>query len=144
GAARATELRRRAGDAATAEGHPLYSDLRSLDWPDDPLGRLWRAADLVREHRGDSHVCAWVAHGVDAVEINLLTELWWRLPLNSYVTTRGWTAEQIEAAGGRLRERGLIEGDGFTPAGEQLRAAIEEATDSQERSVVDALGDDAD
>ena len=143
GAARATELLRRAGDRATAEGHPLYSGLRSLDWPDDPIGQLWRAADLVREHRGDSHVCAWVAHGVGAVEITLMTELWWRLPLNTYVATRGWTPEQIDIATDRLRERGLLEGDGFTPAGEQLRAQIEEATDRQERTVVEGLGDDA-
>jgi hypothetical protein len=144
GADRATEILERAADAATCEGHPLYAGLRSLGMPGNEVGALWRAADLVREHRGDSHTNAWVSHGVDAVEITLLTELWWRLPLNSYVRTRGWTAEHIDAAIDRLRERRLVEGDGFTEEGQELRASIEAATDRQERAIVEAIGDDAD
>jgi helix-turn-helix protein len=143
-AARATEILRRAADAATCEGHALFAGLRSLGFPGSGIGDLWRSADLVREHRGDSHVCAWVSHGIDAVEITLLTELWWRLPLNSYVRTRGWTDDHITAATDRLRERGLVEGDGFTPEGQDLRASIEEATDRQERAIVEAIGGDAD
>lgn len=144
GGTRATELLRAAADAATGEGRPLFSGLRSLGFPADPVGDLWRAADLVREHRGDSHTAAWVAAGVDAVEITLLTELWWRIPVNSYVATRGWSSDEIDAALGRLRDRGLVDGDAFTAEGEALRAAIEEATDRQERAIVGALGDDAD
>jgi hypothetical protein len=143
-APRATELLRRAGDVASAEGHPIYAGLRSLGFPGDSIGDLWRAADLLREHRGDSHVVAWVSHGVDPVEITLLTELWWRLPLNSYVGTRGWSPEEITAGIGRLRDRGLIDGEAFTPEGQTLRASIEEATDRQERVVIESLGDDAD
>ena len=141
---RATELLRRAGDACTCEGHAIYAGLRSLGFPGDPMGDFWRAADLVREHRGDSHIIAWTSHDVDAVEVTLLTELWWRLPLKAYVATRGWSPEEIDAAVGRLIERGLIEGEGFTEKGEALRASIEEATDRQERRVVEALGTDAD
>src|SRR5947209_17001460 len=144
GIGRATELLRRAGDACTCEGHAIYAGLRSLGFPGDPMGDFWRAADLVREHRGDSHIIAWTSHDVDAVEVTLLTELWWRLPLKSYVATRGWSPEEIDGAIGRLVERGLIEGEGFTEAGEHLRASIEEATDRQERRVVEALGADAD
>jgi len=143
GTVRATELLRRAADAATVEGHALHAGLRSLGFPGDAVGDLWRAADLVREHRGDSHIAAWISHDVDAVEINLLTELWWRLPLNSYVRTRGWSEDEIAAAIGRLRQRSLVDDDGFTSSGESLRASIEEATDLQERTVVEALGDDA-
>jgi len=143
GIERATELLTRAGDGAAGEGRPLYSGLRSLGFPGDPAGDLWRAADLVREHRGDSHTIAWVSAGIDATEVTLLTELWWRLPLNSYVRTRGWSPEEVDAALERLRQRGVIDGDGFTPAGEELRAEIEVVTDRQERSIVEALGDDA-
>lgn len=144
GAARATELLRRAGDACTCEGHAIYAGLRSLGFPGDPMGDLWRAADLLREHRGDSHIIAWTSHDVDAVEVTLLTELWWRMPLKSYVATRGWTPEEIDAGIDRLIERGLIEGGEFTAAGEQVRASIEDSTDRQERRVVEALGNDAD
>jgi hypothetical protein len=141
---RATELLRQAGDTCTCEGHSIYAGLRSLGFPGDPMGDFWRAADLLREHRGDSHIIAWTSHDVDAIEVTLLTELWWRMPLKAYVGTRGWSPEEIDAAVGRLIERRLIEGEGFTSEGEQLRASIEEATDRQERRVVEALGDDAD
>ena len=141
---RATEILKRGGDACTCEGHSIYAGLRSLGFPGDPMGDFWRAADLLREHRGDSHIIAWTSHDVDAIEVTLLTELWWRLPLKAYVGTRGWSPEEIDAAVGRLIERGLIEGEGFTTEGEQLRGWIEEATDRQERRVVEALGDDAD
>ena len=144
GLGRATEILRRAGEVATVEGHAICAGLRSLGFPGEPMGDFWRAADVLREHRGDSHVAAWVCHGVDAVEITLLTELWWRLPMNSYVATRGWSPDEIDAAIARLRDRGLVEGEGFTSAGEALRASIEDATDRQERTIVEAIGDDAD
>ena len=98
----------------------------------------------MREHRGDTHVAAWAGYGVDAVEITLLTELWWKMPLDTYVRTRGWSEDEIKAGLARLRERGLIDGDSFTEDGERLRGAIERVTDLGERSIVAALGDDAD
>ena len=142
--ARATELMRRAADAAPTAGRPLFAGLRSLGFPGDPIGDMWRAADTLREHRGDSHVAAWVAHGIDAVEITLLTELWWGIRINSYVKTRGWGPDDVDAALVRLRTRGLIDDDNaFTAEGERIRASIEDATDDGERQVVEALGNDA-
>ena len=44
---------------------------------------------------------------------------------------------------GRVRRRGLIDGDGFSEAGRDAREAIEVATDEQMRPALDALGDDA-
>ena len=82
------------------------------------MGDFWRAADLVREHRGDSHIIAWVSHGLDPIQANLSTELWWHLPLRSYVRTRGWSEQQIDAAVDDLRDRGLMDGDAFTEQGE--------------------------
>lgn len=143
--ARATTLLQRAAAAAPpGEGRALYSGLTSLGFPGTPVGDLWRACDLVREHRGDSHIIAWVGHGLDPIQATISTELWWRIPLRSYVRTRSWTDDEIDAAIDRLRARGLVDGDAFTPEGERLRAAIELATDLQERPVVEALGDDAD
>ena len=144
GVKQATDLLRRAGDAATGEGRPLYSGLRSLDWPGDPLGDLWRAADLVREHRGDSHIAAWIAADLDACEIGVITDVWRGQGLKSWVRTRGWSEEELDAAIERLRSRGLLEGDGITGAGWQLREDIDAATDRMENRVVAALGDDID
>ena len=142
GLARATEVLTRAGLEATGEGRGLYSGLLSLGFPGTPMGDFWRAADLVREHRGDSHIIAWVSHGLDPIQANLSTELWWHLPLRSYVRTRGWSEQQIDAAVDDLRDRGLMEGDEFTEQGEALRADIELCTDLQERSIVKTLADD--
>ncbi len=144
GIGRATELLRKAGAGTGPNGHPIHAGLRSLGWPGDPVGDLWRAADLIREHRGDSHNAAWVASGVDAVEITLLTERWWGIGLNSYAWTRGWSQEELDAAVGRLQERGLFEGEDLTEAGREVRESIEVATDRGDRAVLDALGDDLD
>ena len=81
--------------AADVTGRPLFAGLASQPWPDDPLGRLWRACDLAREHRGDSHVAACIAAGLDPIAMNVLTELWVGMPLGSYSATRGWSADQL-------------------------------------------------
>ena len=44
-------------------------------------GRLWRAADIVREYRGDSHITAWVGAGLDPVEAGLMTEICYQMPI---------------------------------------------------------------
>jgi len=144
GVPRATELLQRAAAAAPpGEGRALYSGLTALGYPGTPIGDLWRACDLVREHRGDSHIIAWVGHGLDPIQANITTELWWRLPLRSYVRTRGWSEDEIDGAIERLRERGLVEGESFTADGEALRGEVELCTDRQERPIVEALGDNA-
>ena len=143
---RATELLRRAGEAGPFGGRFLFAGLRSLPWPDTPWGGLWRAADIVREYRGDSHIAAWTAAGIDPVEAGLLTEVYYGMPTKRYHSGRGWTAEDLDAGLERLRARGVIEGDpvAFTEAGRQLRESIEVATDRQMAPVLAALGDDHD
>lgn len=141
---RATELLRRAGDAGTVEGRPLFAGLRSLGWPGDPIGDLWRAADLVREHRGDSHTMAWVTHGLSAIEVLLLTEAWWGIPFNTYMRTRAWPDDEVQATLADLRARGLVDDSGLSEHGTELRRSVEDMTDRNVAGVVAALGDDAD
>jgi hypothetical protein len=134
-------------DGLDMSGRMLYAGLAGLPvpGPDDPVGRLWRAADLVREHRGDGHIAAWIS-AVDSTEITVLTELWWGLEPGSYVWTRGWDGDDVAAARARLTERGLLDADGggLTDAGRALREQIERRTDDAERDVVARLGDRAD
>jgi hypothetical protein len=131
--------------AAPWAGRAVYGGLRSLGFPGHPLGDLWRAADLVREHRGDSHVIAWAVGGADAVEVLLLTEQWWGLPARAYTPTRGWTGADMEAGFARLARRGLMTADEqLTDAGRAFREEIEVRTDELERPLLDALGDDLD
>ncbi len=128
---RATELLRRATEPLRPEGRPLYSGLLSLGLPGTPMGDFWRLGDYLREFRGDSHTAAWVAFGIDATEIGLLTELFIGLPMRSYIRTRAWSDEELDAAVERLQSRGLLnkDGDGFTDEGRELREGIELATD---------------
>ena len=131
---------RRGVDAADPTGRPLFAGFRSLGWPDDPLGQLWRACELLREHRGDSHVAACISAGLGPVAMNVLTELWVGMPLGSYTATRGWSPEVIDATVDRLRADGLVADGALTDAGRRLRDEIEARTDAQEQPIVDAIG----
>jgi hypothetical protein len=130
--------------AADATGRPLFAGLARQPWPDDPIGRLWRACELAREHRGDSHVAASIVRGLDPITMNVLTELWVGMPLGGYTATRGWSPEQIEQTAFALRVAGLLDGDQLTAAGRRSRDELEAVTDALEQPVVDALGADLD
>ncbi|HKE77464.1 MAG TPA: hypothetical protein VKB57_27840 [Acidimicrobiales bacterium] len=144
GLARANDLLARAVEPLRPEGRPLYAGLASRGLPGEPLADAWRRADMQREYRGDAHACAWTAAGLDATEIGLLTELYWGLPLRTYIRTRSWSDDELDAAEARLVGRGLVAGGAFTPGGRAEREAVERATDRQCRPIVEALGDDLD
>lgn len=140
---RAVEILRPVMESLPLSGRPVFSGLRSLPFPEDPVGALWRVCDYVREHRGDGHVAAWVEAGCDPLEIGLLTELYWGLEVGSYISTRGYGPDDVEAGLARLEGRGLVSGRGFTDEGRAFREGIEEVTDRMETRVVEGLVDDA-
>jgi hypothetical protein len=142
GIERAVELLHRANEPLRPEGRPLYAGLLSLGLPGSPLADAWRLADRLREYRGDAHTAAWTSAGYDATEIGLATELYLGLPLRSYVRTRAWSDDHLDAAEERLVRRGVLAEGTFTDAGRAEREAIERRTDDQCRPIVDALGDD--
>lgn len=125
-------------------GRPLYAGLAQIPLPDEPVGVLWRSAEMIREHRGDSHIAACVAEGLDPIAMNILTELWVGMPLGSYSATRGWTEEQLGASAAQLRAAGLVDGEQLTATGQSLRDRIEDATDRAQGALVAGLGDDVD
>jgi hypothetical protein len=148
GMARAADLLQRMTDPLRPAGRALFAGVRSMAVPTDPVGRLWRHGDMLREYRGDSHIAAWVAAGLDPIEIGLLTELWLGLGVKSYIRSRAWSTGQLDDALDRLRSRGHVRADGdtfaFTDAGRAYRAEIEARTDQQMAVAMDALGDDVD
>ena len=127
-------------EAADGTGRPLFTGVRSLPWPDAPLGQLWRVCHALREHRGDSHIAAYTAAGFTPVEMNILTELWTGWSLGEFSGTRAWGEEQTSQALARLRADGLIEGDMLSEKGRSARKAIEDRTDTLEQPVIDAIG----
>jgi hypothetical protein len=121
---------------------PLFAGLMDVPVPADPHGRLWRAADLVREHRGDSHLAACIAAGLDVVEMNVLTELWIGYPPGEYASTRRHPPEAIDAAMTTLAARGWLDGSALSAAGRDARDGIEGATDAAQDRLLENLGDD--
>jgi hypothetical protein len=144
--ARAVELLLRGLEAAEGAGHALYSGLRGLPFPDEPLGQLWRCCDMVREHRGDSHIAVWTRAMLHPVEIQLMSELQLNIPLKTYSATRGWTVAQMDEAIAGMRAKGWMdrEADTFSPDGRALRERIEAETDDMEVRIVDAIGESLD
>jgi hypothetical protein len=126
--AEALELAREVCAGLPAAGRPLYAAWSTVAWPEDPLLALWHAGLLVREHRGDGHMTALMAAGLDPVEA-LVTGGLAAGNLEFVRTTRGWTDEEWAAGVQRCRNRGLVDDDGLTAAGSALRQEVETATD---------------
>ena len=123
---------------------PLFAALQSLPVPPDPYGRLWRAAELVREHRGDGHLAACAVAGLDMAEMNVLTELWLGYRTGEYSSTRGFDAESLASAVERLAARGWVSEDAISDEGRRSRDGIEAATDASQAQLLRALGNEVD
>jgi len=112
-------------------GRPLAAAYADLPWPDDAAGRLWHAASLLREHRGDGHVASLLTAGFDGCESLVLRDAVEGGRLRtSMQAARGWTDEEWQAAAGRLTARGLLSSDGtVTVSGSEAYAEVEAQTD---------------
>jgi hypothetical protein len=128
-AAAAADLLWRAVGELDFAGRVLGAADAALPVPEDGLARLWQAATVLREHRGDGHFAALATADIDgceAVALRCLMDL--RRELMQPV--RGWTDEAWDDALARLAARGWVDGDGMlTSAGREAHAAVERATD---------------
>ncbi|MEW2399861.1 hypothetical protein [Streptomyces sp. NPDC046862] len=127
--AEAAALARRAAEAANTAGRPLAAANAELPWPDAPHLQLWRAAAILREHRGDGHLAALLVAGLDPVESLVSFAAIGAAPVEVF-ESRGWRPEEWAAARDRLVSRGLVRPDGTaTEAGRDLRRQVERHTD---------------
>jgi hypothetical protein len=139
---RTTELMTRATASVNGESRALFRAWRARSLPADPFAALWRAADLIRERRGDDNTIAWVANGWRSPDIILVTELWRGGDARQRATFQGWTEAEIDQAYQRLGDAKLVDGDALTEAGTEAREAVEAATDRLSQPMIDALGTD--
>jgi hypothetical protein len=115
--AEAADLLAAAARAVDLPGRVIAAANADLPEPEDPLARLWHAATVLREHRGDGHVAALLTAGVDGCE-----SVVWRTVLEggnlraSMQPARGWTDDDWQQATDRLRDRGWIAADGSATA----------------------------
>ena len=93
------------------------------------VARLWQAATLLREHRGDGHFAALAAADIDGCEAVAL-RCCMDLRREDIQPVRGWTDEQWDNALAGLADRGWVGADGqLTNAGQAAHDAVENATD---------------
>jgi hypothetical protein len=138
--ARAADLATRAAVSAPTEGRPLYAGLRALEIPGEPVARLWHAATLLREHRGDGHIAALVAHGVGGTEAHVLLALSLGMRPEEFGRIHHLPGPRLAAVVDGLRRRGLVGDDGgFTDSGRQTRDRIEALTDELAAPAYDVL-----
>jgi hypothetical protein len=143
GVARSADLATRAAVSAPTEGRALYAGLRALAVPEEPVARLWHAATLLREHRGDGHNAALVAHGIGGTEAHVLLALSLGMRAREFGRVHHLPEEQLAAVVDGLRGRGLVDAaGGFTDAGREIRERIEALTDELAAPAYDVLSVD--
>jgi hypothetical protein len=132
GLGRAAELLARASTGAPTEGRVMYAGLRSLPVPEEPVARLWHAANMLREHRGDGHIVALVSEGIGGTESHVLSALDMGVhPAESFGRIHHLPKARLSEVMDGLRERGLLDPDGrFTEAGQATKRRIESLTDA--------------
>ncbi|MFY9891557.1 MAG: hypothetical protein WAK71_24840 [Streptosporangiaceae bacterium] len=127
---RAAELATKAATGAPTEGRVLYAALRAVPVPGEPVARLWHAATLLREHRGDGHIAALVAEGIGGTEAHVLHALSEGIRAEKFGRVHHLPAAQLAAVVDGMRARGLIEESGWlSDAGRETKERIESLTD---------------
>ncbi|MGP3955587.1 SCO6745 family protein [Nonomuraea sp. 3N208] len=139
----AAELAVRAAESIQIAHRPLAAANLDLSWPDEPHLALWQAYTVLREHRGDGHLTALQAAGLDACEALVSFASVGAAPVANFAG-RGWSSEEWAAARERLASRGLIDSEGSaTAAGQALRDQVERHTDDLAAGPWRALGEAA-
>ncbi len=141
GLVRAADLATAAACGAPTEGRVLYAALRALPRPEEPVARLWHAATLLREHRGDGHVAALVTAGIGGTEAHVLHALAEGIyPAETFGRIHHLPAARLAAVMAGLCARGLVDRAGrLTDEGRDTKARIERLTDDLATPTYDSL-----
>jgi hypothetical protein len=111
-------------------GRVLCAANHQLALPAEPVAALWQLCTTVREHRGDGHVAALTAAGVDGLEAHVLIAAEQGTDPGDLQRTRGWSEQDWQAAIERCQQRGFLnEAYGLTVSGRQFRHDVEAITD---------------
>lgn len=118
--------------SAPTEGRVMYAGLRALPVPADPVARLWHAANMLREHRGDGHIAALVAEQVGGLESHVLSALDLGIyPAETFGRIHHLRPAVLADVMAGLRDRGLVDAEGrFLPAGRAVKDRVEALTDA--------------
>jgi hypothetical protein len=141
GFVRAAELLAKASRSARTEGRPMYAGLRALPMPENPVTRLWHAANMLREHRGDGHIAALMSEQINGTEAHVLCALDADIyPAESFGRIHHLPTTYLAEVMDGLRARGLLDADGrFTEEGRATKDRIESLTDKLAEAPYDGL-----
>ncbi|MEU8238896.1 hypothetical protein AB0C07_11665 [Actinoplanes missouriensis] len=127
--AEAADLLEVAAGAAGTEGRALAAANAVLPRPTGALARLWQAATVLREHRGDGHIAALVNAELTSCQALVLRH-GVHGGRDQLQPNRGWSDSEWDAAVGELTVRGLVDGSGrATGEGLELHGDVENRTD---------------
>ncbi len=127
---RAVELLTKAATSAPLEGRPMYAALRALPLPQEPVARLFHAASLLREHRGDGHIAALMAEGIGGLEAHVLLALDLGIPAPTFGRIHHLPSALLTDLINGMKAQGLIRDEKtFTPAGRKVKNRVETLTD---------------
>ncbi|MGA0323205.1 MAG: SCO6745 family protein, partial [Ilumatobacteraceae bacterium] len=134
-------------DAVGGEFRPLFAAHRAEPRPSDPALSAWRAANCLRELRGDVHWAICAAHDLNAVEVGLLHSA--MVDRDEYggeewiARSRGWDDDAIAHGWERLASKGWALQQQITDDGRAARHAIEQQTDELTSPAWMAVGEDS-
>ena len=138
--ARAADLLLEAATSAPYEGRPMYAALRTLPIPDEVVARMFHAAALLREHRGDGHIAALMIEGVGGLEAHVLLALGMDMRAASFGRIHHLPEAQLAAVIDGMRDRGLIGDDGWlSESGRAVHQRVEALTDDLAAKPYEAL-----
>src|SRR3954467_2024499 len=141
--ARAADLLTQAATSAPFEGRPMYAALRTVPIPDEVVTRLFHAASLLREHRGDGHIAALMVEGVGGLEAHALFALDMGMPAERFGRIHHLPAAQLVAVTDGMRARGLIGDDGWlSERGRAVKKRVEALTDDLAAKPYESLAPD--
>ncbi|ANN16606.1 hypothetical protein SD37_13680 [Amycolatopsis orientalis] len=122
---------------------PLAAAWSSVARPAGPAGRVWLAATVLREHRGDGHVLSAVAAGLRGLDTTLTHIGSGAVTREVIQVNRGWSDDEWDESVARLQAKGVLDGDlALTDSGIALRQRIEDETDRLATGPLEALGED--
>ena len=134
-------------DAVGGEFRPLFAAHRAEPRPSDPALSAWRAANCLRELRGDVHWSICAAHDLNAVEVGLLHSA--MVDREEYggeewiARSRGWDDNAIAHGWERLASKGWAYDGQLSDEGRAVRYAIEHQTDELTSPAWKAVGEDS-
>jgi hypothetical protein len=138
----AADLASEAAQACDIAGRVLAAANQSRPAPTDAVQRLWQATTTLREHRGDGHIAALVAHGIGPTEAHVLKVAAGEADAEYNRRARQIDDETWASAVESLERRGLVRNGGLTDTGRRLKDEVEHATDRAAATPWRVLGPD--